>query len=234
MKGKIFILLFSIIISFLFIELYFNNSEEIEDVNIVEENIEITEKIIIETKEIDYERVVNRAWKEYADIMSELESSIDMEYWYVNMYLAWCEKYQYIVDVPENIYNYYTDEELDLLFRVVQAEVGDEYTFEEKSNVASVIFNRINDEKLFKNTITEVLTPDQFSTIRNGSYLKVVASEKTILACEFAFAIKDTTDGCVYFESGNNKTHADYAEEVFTDDAGHTFYKLKEKGDENE
>ena len=42
------------------------------------------------------------------------------------------------------IYETFNKEELSLLFGVVQAETGNEYSFVEKINVVSVIFNRFN------------------------------------------------------------------------------------------
>ena len=52
---------------------------------------------------------------------------------------------------------------------------GDEYSFEQKCNVASVVLNRINHYK-FSDKMFEILTPDQFETISNGRYKKVKES----------------------------------------------------------
>lgn len=105
----------------------------------------------------------------------------------------------------------------------VQAEIGDEYSFEQKCNVASVIFNRLEHEK-FENELLEILTEDQFETIRNGRYKKVAISEDTILAVEYVFQIEDTTNGCLFFDSNNALKY----EFVFNDMA-HNFYKLREE-----
>lgn len=158
--------------------------------------------------------------------MQQIEHIKDKKEWFIE-YKKIISKYSNTIDPPETIYDYYTIDELNFIFRVVQAEIGDEYSFIEKCNVASVIFNRI-ENKEFGNNVNEILTSDQFSTIKNKKYLNVEISEDTILACEYAFMIEDTTDGCLYFESGNNKIHAAYAKEVFTDKAGHTFYKEKD------
>lgn len=152
--------------------------------------------------------------------MAEIESIEDKEKWFI-AYKNIIEKYSYVLDPPESIYDYYSDEELDLLFRVVQAEIGDGYSFEQKCNVTSVIFNRIEDNR-FPNSILEVLTPDQFATISNGRYKKVEVSETTILACEYVFMIEDTTNGCLFFDSNNALRY----EFVFNDGA-HNFYKIK-------
>ena len=90
-------------------------------------------------------------------------------------------------------------------------------------NVASVIFNRLDHEK-FPNSLIEILAADQFETISNGRYLKVDITEETILACEYAFEIQDTTDGCLFFDS-NNTLNYKY---VFFDGA-HNFYTLNEE-----
>lgn len=158
--------------------------------------------------------------------MQQIEHIKDKKEWF-KKYKKIINKYSDIIDSPETIYDYYTTDELNFIFRVVQAEIGDEYSFIEKCNVTSVIFNRI-ENKEFGNDINEILTSNQFSTIKNKKYLNVEISEDTILACEYAFMIEDTTDECLYFESGDAKIHATYAEEVFTDKAGHTFYKEKD------
>lgn len=150
----------------------------------------------------------------------EINSISDKKEWFI-AYKAIIEKYSYILDRPETIYDYYTNEELSLLFSVVQAEVGDEYTFEQKCNVASVILNRIEHYK-FSDEMFEVLTSDQFETIRNGSCKNVEISDDTILACSYAFEIEDTTDGCLFFDSNKALNY----QFVFNDGA-HNFYKLK-------
>ena len=133
------------------------------------------------------------------------------------------EKYSYILDPPETIYDYFTKEELDMFFHVVQAEIGDEYSFNQKCNVASVILNRINHHR-FSNKMFEILIANQFETISNGRYKEVEVSEDTILACEYVFMFGDTTGGALFFDS-NNKLKYKF---LFNDDA-HNFYTLKEE-----
>ena len=140
--------------------------------------------------------------------------------WFIE-YKKIIEQYSSDIKPPESIYDCFSSLELDLLFRVVQAEIGDEYSFEQKVNVVSVILNRKNHEK-FPNSLNSILTSDQFSTISNGSYNNVSISEKTILACEYAFMFGDTTNGCLFFDSN----HALKYSFVFNDGA-HNFYKLK-------
>ena len=158
--------------------------------------------------------------KQYMDLVNELETVTDKYAWYMEFeeLMSNCN------DPMESIYDYYSDEELILLFRVVEAEVGDLGGFDERCNVASVIFNRLSewhpDGNLF-----DVLTKKQFSTISNGRYQKVEVSEETIAACEFVFRFGDTTNGALFFESGSNNVHDAYATYIFRDAAGHKFYK---------
>ena len=191
----------------------------------VQENIDTTNEIIKETELSEIEKLNNEVDTAIENMnveMAEIESIENKKEWFI-AYKEIVDRYSYILDPPEGIYDYYTDEELDMFFRVVQAEIGDEYTFEQKCNVASVILNRIDHYK-FSDKMLEILTPRQFETVKNGSYKKSKVSEDTILACEYAFEIEDTTDGCLFFDS--NKT-LNY-EFVFNDGA-HNFYKLKQE-----
>lgn len=157
--------------------------------------------------------------------MVEIENITDKKEWFI-AYNEIIDKYKDFIDPPETIYDYFSDEELDMFFRVVQAEIGDEYSFEQKANVANVILNRLYNEE-FGGTMFEVLTADQFCTVRTGKYKEVEVSDTTILACEYAFCIEDTTDGCLFFDNNMSLNY----EFVFSDSA-HNFYTLK--GEENE
>ena len=135
--------------------------------------------------------------------MSEIEMIEDKMEWFI-AYKEIINDYYGVLDSPESIYDVFSEEELDLLFRVVQAEVGDEWDFIHKTNVANVIFNRLyseEDDFAKQDTLSKVLVAKQFSTISSGRYKQVEVSELTILACEYAFMIEDTTDGCIAFRS---------------------------------
>lgn len=163
---------------------------------------------------------IDKAIEEMNQKMVEIESIEDKKEWFI-VYKNIVDEYSYIIDPPETIYDYFNNEELDLLFHVVQAEVGDEYSFEQKVNVVSVIFNRFEHEK-FPDTLHEILVCDQFSPIANGRYKEVEVSEDTVLACEYAFVVEDTTDGCLFFDSNNALNY----QFVFNDKA-HNFYCIK-------
>ena len=191
----------------------------------VQENIDTTNEIIKETELSEIEKLNNEVDTAIENMnveMAEIESIKDKKEWFI-AYKEIVDRYSYILDPPEGIYDYYTDEELDMFFRVVQAEIGDEYTFEQKCNVASVILNRIEHYK-FSDEMLEILTPQQFETVKNGSYKNVKVSEDTILACEYVFMIEDTTDGCLFFDSNKALNY-----EFVFNDGTHNFYKLKQE-----
>lgn len=129
------------------------------------------------------------------------------------------KKYSDVYDPPETIYNFYSKEELNLLFSVVQAEIGD-YSFEQRCNVASVIFNRIEHEE-FPNSMFGVLTADQFATISNGRIYNVTVDNTTKLACEYVFEFGDTTGGALFFDSNGVLNYR-----FLYNDGAHNFYTL--------
>ncbi len=66
--------------------------------------------------------------------------------------------------------------ELDLLFRIVEAEAGAE-PMEGKIAVANVIINRVHDSR-FPNTVEGVIyQPNQFEPVSNGSINKIASKE---------------------------------------------------------
>ena len=150
--------------------------------------------------------------------MKKVNAITNKKEWFI-AYKKMINDYSNVLDKPESIYDYYTEEELSLLFKVVQAEIGD-YTFEQKCNVVSVIFNRIEHEQ-FNNTIYEILTSDQFSTISNGKIHNVIVDEETILACEYVFMFGDTTDGALFFDSNGALSYR-----YLFNDGVHNFYDL--------
>ena len=165
---------------------------------------------------------IDNAIEEMNYEMTEIETITDKKEWFI-AYKSIIEEYSYIIDPPETIYDYFSEEELDLLFHVVQAEVGDEYSFESKVNVANVIFNRFYHER-FPDTLLDILVCDQFSPIADGRYREVEVTKDTILACEYAFMMEDTTDGCLFFDSNNTLNY-----QFVFNDGTHNFYKYREE-----
>lgn len=111
-----------------------------------------------------------------------------------------------------------------MLFRVVQAEVGDEdSTFEQKVNVARVIFNRLEHEN-FPDSLYEVLMQkNQFTVVASKRYQKVEVSGEIILACEYAYQI-ESRSYLLFFDCNNTLKY-----EFVMNDGIHNFYKYKEE-----
>ena len=162
----------------------------------------------------------NSIENDYRQLMKERLKGKDKKEWFLKYKEFMCNPD--FEDKPETIYDCFSEQELDLLFRVVQAEIGD-YSFEQKVNVANVILNRVDHER-FGESLSEVLIPSQFSTISNGRINKVKVSEDTILACEYAFLFADTTNGALFFDSDGTLNYP-----KIYDDSAHNFYTLKEE-----
>lgn len=154
--------------------------------------------------------------QEVLDKQEELSSIEDNEEWFI-AYKDLIEEYSEWVDPPETIYNYYTEDEVYLMQRCIETETF-EADFDSKVNVASVILNRIESDE-FANEVSEIIVKGQFAFGREN------ISENTVLALEYAFMIGDTTDGALYFHSNPKTVTFNGAEFIFTDDAGHHFYK---------
>ena len=94
-------------------------------------------EIKIESIRNNYENALN----EMKMRMKKIEFIPDKKEWFL-AYKSIVEEYENFFDSPETIYDCFSDNELDLLFHVVEAEIGN-YAFNQKVTVASVIFNRI-------------------------------------------------------------------------------------------
>ena len=182
-----------------------------------------------EYQELTIENISNQVIREQ-ELIEPLKEYDKEEYLiqYKNIITTYSDYFGF----PETIYDYTTDEEFDLLCRVVEAEIGIG-NFDQKCNVASSIINRYFSET-FPNGWKDLLFQKrngvcQYSSVGNGSYKKAKVSEDTILAIEYSFMIEDTTNGCTYFHSGNSTWHENNLEFVF-DDELHKFYR--EKGEE--
>lgn len=184
---------------------------EIECKNIVSENESRTVKVIEENQ---IESTIEKAQSEMTEIL-DIKNSKE---WYLE-YMKIVEKYSDVIDPPETVYDYYTDEEIYYIQRTVETECYDQ-DFDSKCNVASVIFNRVILAGEFGESVEEVITSkNQFC------YWRTDISEDSVLAVEYAFSIRDTTDGCIAFRS-DKKVDTWYGWDwVFTDDIGHHFYK---------
>ena len=104
----------------------------------------------------------------------------DRKEWFIE-YKKLFDKYPEFLAEKESIYDEFSENELEKLYRIVEAEATGG-TFHDKVNVAVTIFNIIDNEK-FGSTIDEVITPDQFSPLQDGRYYEVAVTEETVLAC---------------------------------------------------
>lgn len=93
----------------------------------------VSENDVLNSQEIkDMNNEINLAIEEANQKISKLSTIDDKMEWFIS-YKNVLNEYAYILDPPENIYDYFTSEELDMLFCVVQAETGDECSFEQKA-----------------------------------------------------------------------------------------------------
>lgn len=115
-----------------------------------------------------------------------------------------------------------TKEELDLFYRVIEAEVGSYYNdFNAKCNVASVIINRLE-----WGSLSGILNAEQFETVRNGSIHRVEPTSINRDAVLYVLKNGDTTGGAYFFDSTKGNSWASENKEyIFTDGVGHDFYK---------
>lgn len=199
------------------------NSDQLTDSNeMITEWEEFKNSLHDTTWEIDeYTRLSIEMNEKIANIPYNINNDTEKMDWFI--------EYKNIVNQypkelhNKTIYEEYSSEELDLLFRIVQCEAGDEYGFIEKANVTSVIFNRNITKGL---TLTEVLTAkNQFTPYSTGVYKNAKIDEKTILACEFVYMFGDTTDGCMAFRSHTSCPNTWYSWTRQFADKAHCFYK---------
>lgn len=183
--------------------------------------VENTDEILIsldeETDVISEEKMIEMTIAQMNEEMVAIESITDKQEWFI-AYREIVNKYSYILDPSETIYDYYTDEEIYIMQRVVETECYDQ-DFMSKANVASVLLNRIYSGE-FGNTVEEVIVrPNQFVYGRKN------ITESTKSALEYAFEIEDTTNGALYFHSGEKRDKFNGASYIFQDSSGHCFYK---------
>lgn len=97
-----------------------------------------------------------------------------------------------------------SDEEMEALLRIVEAEAGSEDE-DGRLLVANVVLNRVESDR-FPSTVTEVVFQKsngvtQFSPVASGRYYKVQISEETIEAVGRALSGEDISQGALFFAS---------------------------------
>ena len=98
-----------------------------------------------------------------------------------------------------------SQEEYEILLRIVEAEAGGEDE-DGKLLVANVVLNRMNDEA-FPDTVKGVVFQTsksgtaQFSPVKSGRFYRVKVSEETVAAVERALLGEDISMGALFFAS---------------------------------
>lgn len=175
------------------------------------------------TYEIVFEEVIEEpdpyeiAIQKMQEKMTEIESIEDNKEWFL-AYKDIVFEYAEWIDPPETIFDYYTEDEIRLICRVVETETY-QCDFDSKVNVANVVLNRIESGE-FGETVEEIIT-----TENQFAYGRETITEDTILAVIFSFEIQDTTNGALFFHSNEKTEMFNDAKYIFTDNAGHHFYK---------
>ena len=126
-----------------------------------------------------------------------------------------------------------SDEELEVLQRIVEAEAGSE-DGDGRLLVANVVLNRMNSEA-FPDTVTEVVFQQskgvtQFSPVASGRFYTVEISEETVAAVERALAGEDISQGALYFASRKRASSSkmrwfDTKLTFLFEHGGHEFFK---------
>lgn len=189
-------------------------------------NIE-TEEVFVETEKAESEQNECQVYSLRFDYFAEAENAYltlfdqkdnysDLYDWW-NDYLLITNSYSNYLDLPETIYDYYSEEEIYLMARVVETETFDA-DFESKTHVASVILNRI-DSDIYPDDVFSVITAKgQFAYFRKN------VSEQSIMALRYAFEIEDTAQGALYFHSNKCTNYFCGRKWIFSDAVGHHFY----------
>ena len=198
-------------ISEVYLDTYGSSGKDISDYTEESKDLEV-----VETKNVKYEDVKVES-KPTPEPISEQEYKEIVAVYSVSSGDAASRE---TFGITGKIYETFGQDELELFFRIVQAEIGDEHTFDQKVNVATVILNRVNSEH-FPNTLYDVLTAKrQFSTYSSGRYKKVTVSDITILACEYAYEIGGSEVGNALFFDSNGVLKY----KKICNDGAHNFY----------
>lgn len=210
MNKILYIVSLSVMIAFIFAPIYTYEEEKVE-VNI-EEDIATEVSEISEREQEMYDEIVR---------VSHIE---DRKEWFVE-YKKLYEKYPEYLAKQEEIYDVFNENELEKLFRIVEAEAT-HGTFQDKVNVAVTIFNRMNHGG-FGSTIDEIITPVEFSPLQDGRYYEVIVTQETVLACEYAYIFRIVEHDALFFDrtNGNSWAHRNLEEVKVNGDNAHRFYK---------
>lgn len=119
----------------------------------------------------------------------------------------------------------HTDEEFDMLAKIIWAEARGE-SYEGKVAVGAVILNRLHANKFGKDIHSIIHAPKQFEPVANGVFAKATPSEQEYMAAVEAFNGVDPTNGATYFYAPTGTTSRWHESLVFTKAIGtHRFFK---------
>lgn len=174
----------------------------------------------------------NETIAEPVNIEQEVQNEIDqldksdLKQWFIQ-YKQIQAEYSYVLDPDETIYDVFDKDEINLALCIIEAESG-VCDFNGKLDVACVLINRLKSPN-FPKTLTKIIKEKhQFSTYSNGAYKKVIISEDSRLALEYAFQIGDISEGATYFHSAVSKWHKNNLHFIKFD-GWHYLYKEKIK-----
>lgn len=156
----------------------------------------------------------------YVKLIDELETTDDLSDWY-EQYLDLIEENLDCYDPPESIKDYYSQSDIELLWRLVETEAGGT-SFKSKVLIAEVVMNRMDSKEFPDDIYTVMTTKKQFSIKKKLNKV----TDETKRACECAFQIPDLSQGALYFHSIKECENFFGKEFLFIDeDSGHKFYK---------
>ena len=123
-----------------------------------------------ETESNEFEQAVIDMQNDLDRIEDITSSNMD---WYI-AYKNVIDKYSKIIPTPATVYDFYTEDEIYLIQRVVETECFDS-DFDSKCHVANVILNRIEDpDQRFGSTVEKVVTSEnQFLHMEEKLFLIV-------------------------------------------------------------
>lgn len=123
----------------------------------------------------------------------------------------------YVQNRTDTIYDVFTEEELQYIFRMVETETY-QCAFKPKINAAEVAFCRYFSYPEGTATMKGVITsPNQFA------YHRTTISQDTIWAVEYAYQHATEVNNCRYFKRGGGDTWYG-CPLILVDEAGHHFY----------
>lgn len=101
---------------------------------------------------------------------------------------------EYVQHEYDGLYERFSEYEINMMCRCIETEVF-ECSFEQKVNIANVIFNRLKSDEFPNDVVSIITSPKQFA------YFRTYINSDTIEALEYAYANGDTTNGTIGFRS---------------------------------